>query len=99
MTPDYDAAAIRATETLIKYRVSFAPIIPLPILKSMPNVLVVSFAEFASSIGIDRKNVIYLRIGQPGCRDFRYQHKRKATVFCRVQSAAPLLYASEGIGA
>lgn len=58
MKPDYNRAAIAATETLIKYRVSSAPVIPLPILKSMPGVLVLSFAEMASDIGVDRKNVV-----------------------------------------
>lgn len=55
---DIDRAATAATETLIKYHVSFAPVIPLPILKAMPNVLVLSFAEMASRIGMDRQNVI-----------------------------------------
>lgn len=58
MTADVDRAALKATETLIKHQVSFAPIIPLPILKSMPNVLVLSFAEMANRIGVDRQNVI-----------------------------------------
>ena len=55
---DIDKAATAAAETLLKYHVSFAPVIPLPILKSLPNVLVLSFAEMASRIGIDRKNII-----------------------------------------
>lgn len=55
---DIDRAATAAAETLLKYHVSFAPVIPLPILKSLPNVLVLSFAEMASRIGIDRKNII-----------------------------------------
>lgn len=55
---DIDKAATAAAETLLKYHVSFAPVIPLPILKSLPNVLVLSFAEMASRIGLDRKNII-----------------------------------------
>lgn len=55
---DIDRAATAATETLIKYHVSFAPVIPLPILKAMPNVLVLSFAEMASRIGTDRQSVV-----------------------------------------
>lgn len=58
MTPDVVNAAIKATETLIKYNVSFAPVMPLPILKSIPGVLVVPFAEMAEKIGIDREGVI-----------------------------------------
>lgn len=58
MTPDYEHAALMATETLLTYHVSTAPIMPLPILKTMPGVLVLSFAEMARNMGIDRKNVI-----------------------------------------
>lgn len=58
MKPDYEKAAIKATETLIKYGISSAPVDPLPILKKMPGVLVVSFAEMSQSSGIDRKNLI-----------------------------------------
>ena len=58
MIADVETAALKATETLIKYNVSFAPIIPMPILKSIPNVLVLSFAEMASRIGKDRQSVL-----------------------------------------
>lgn len=60
MTPDYDYAAIRATETLLNYHVTSAPVIPLPILKSMQGVLVLSFAEMADTMGIDRKTAVHL---------------------------------------
>ena len=58
ITPDYETAAIKATETLIKYNVSFAPIAPLPIIKSIPGILVVSFAEMAERMSIERNNII-----------------------------------------
>ena len=58
MKPDYEKAAVKATETLIKYGIKSAPVDPLPILKNMPGVLVVSFAEMSQSSGIDRKNII-----------------------------------------
>ena len=58
MNPDYQTAAIRATETLIKYRITSAPVAPLPILKSLKGVLVVSFAEMAEQLGIERSNVL-----------------------------------------
>lgn len=58
MKPNYEKAAIKATETLIKYGISSAPVDPLPILKKMPGVLVVSFAEMSQSSGIERKNLI-----------------------------------------
>lgn len=58
MTPNYEKAAIKATEILIKYGINSAPVLPLPILKKMPGVLVVSFAEMSQSSGIARKNIV-----------------------------------------
>ena len=55
MSPDFETAAIQATEVLIKHRISYAPISPLPILKSMKGVLVLSYAEMASNIGVERE--------------------------------------------
>lgn len=60
MTPDYQAAAVKASETLIKYGISSAPVMPLPILKRMQGVLVVSFTEMSQFSGIDRKNLIMM---------------------------------------
>lgn len=57
-TPDFENAALKAAETLIKYRVSFAPVAPLPVLKSMKGVIVLSFAEMAEKMGVERKSVI-----------------------------------------
>ena len=58
MTPDYTTAAIKATETLIKYQVKTAPIDPLRILKSMPNVLCMSFETVSKEIEADRRCVL-----------------------------------------
>lgn len=58
MTPDYQLAAIKATETLIKYQVKTAPVAPLPILKSMPNVLCMSFESVSKEIEADRKCIL-----------------------------------------
>lgn len=60
MTPDFEKAAIKATETLIKFHVNSAPVLPMPILKNIPGVMVVSYAEVAESIGIERKNLVTL---------------------------------------
>ena len=38
MTPDYEAAANKALETLIENKINTTPIIPLPVLKRMPGV-------------------------------------------------------------
>ena len=58
MKPNYDKAATMALESLIKYQICSAPVLPLPMLKRMPGVLVVSFAEMSQSSGINRKNLI-----------------------------------------
>ena len=58
MTPDFETAAVTAAETLIQYGIKSAPVDPLPVLKSRPGVLVVSFAEMAAQMGLDRGHVI-----------------------------------------
>ena len=58
--PDYETAAARAAETLIKFHIDSAPVAPLPVLKSLRGVIVLSFAEMAESAGMDRQNVITL---------------------------------------
>lgn len=58
MKPDYEKAARLATETIIKYGICTAPVLPLPILKKMPGVLVISFTEMSQSSGIERKNIV-----------------------------------------
>lgn len=58
MTPDYEKAAIKATETLIKYNIGAAPIDPLPMLKQTPGVLVLSFEEMANQTNIDRNEIL-----------------------------------------
>lgn len=58
MTPDYEKAAIKATETLIKFNIGTAPIDPLPMLKQTPGVLVMSFEEISNKKNINRKEVL-----------------------------------------
>lgn len=58
MTPDYENAALKATETLIKHGISSAPISPLPILKKTPGVLVVSYETMSNDMGTERKCMI-----------------------------------------
>lgn len=58
MTPDYELAATKATETLIKFGINSAPVDPLPILKKMPGVLVVSYQKMSEDVEQDRKCVI-----------------------------------------
>ena len=58
MTPDYERAAIKATETLIRYGIGTAPIDPLPILKRTPGVLVLSFEEMSSRTNVERETIL-----------------------------------------
>lgn len=58
MTPDYQKAAIKATETLIQYQIGTAPIDPLPILKKTPGVIVLSFEEMSQKTNINRKEIL-----------------------------------------
>lgn len=58
ITPDYDRAAIKASETLIKHQIGTAPIDPLPILKKTPGVLVLTFEEVSNKMNIDRKEIL-----------------------------------------
>ena len=59
MQPDYDLAALKATETLIRYKIKAAPVSPIPIIKSLPNVILLPFAEMALKIGEDRDQIIH----------------------------------------
>lgn len=58
MIQNLDTAAIKACETLLSHRIVTAPVDPLPILKSISGVIVLSFAEFAERIGMERGKVI-----------------------------------------
>lgn len=58
MTPDFEKAATKAAETLIKHNIGTAPVDPLPILKKTPGVLVMTFDEMSSKTNIDRKEIL-----------------------------------------
>lgn len=58
MHPDVTTAAIKAAETLIKFRIAAAPVDPLPILKQLPGVIVVPYTEIAEKLGTDRKQIL-----------------------------------------
>ena len=58
MKPDYERAALKATETLIKHNVCTAPVDPLPILKKTPGVLVMTFEEMSHKTNINRKELL-----------------------------------------
>ena len=58
MKPDYERAATKAAEILIKYEISSAPVAPLPILKRIPGVMVVSYERVSNEANIDRNCLI-----------------------------------------
>ena len=58
-TPNIERAALKATQTLIDYHVSAMPIFPFSILQAMPDVIVVSFTEFADQSGLDRDSTSF----------------------------------------
>ena len=60
MTPDYQRAAIKATEILIKYGIRTAPVDPLPILKQIPGVFVMTFAEASDKAQMNRRDLMNL---------------------------------------
>ena len=58
MTPNLEHAATAAAETLIKYNVTSAPVAPLRILKAIPGVIVLSYTELASGLGMERRELL-----------------------------------------
>ena len=58
MKPDYEKAARAAAETLVRFHISSAPVSPLPILKQLPGVLVLSYEKLSSDLGTDRQCVM-----------------------------------------
>ena len=58
MTPDYEKAAIKATETLIRYQIGTAPVDPLPILKKTPGCLVLTFDEVSGIMNVNRRDFL-----------------------------------------
>lgn len=60
MTPDYEAAAIKALETLRDNKITTTPIIPLPVFKRMKGVGVLSFTEMSNMSNIERRSFMTL---------------------------------------
>lgn len=58
MIADYQTAAVKAAETLVNFNVCAAPVLPLPILKKLQNVVVVPFAEMAQRMGKERETLL-----------------------------------------
>lgn len=60
MTPNYEAAATKALEILIKYNVTETPVNSLAMLLQYPGVRVISFKKFATQAGMERKDLVPL---------------------------------------
>lgn len=60
MTPDYNKAAIKAGEILIKYGIKTSPVSPLPILEQMEHVIVTSFEDMSSKRGVSQNDLMEL---------------------------------------
>ena len=58
MTPNYERAATKALEILIENGINTTPIIPLPVLKRMKGVGVLSFTEMSNMSDVDRQKLI-----------------------------------------
>ena len=58
MKPDYEKAAIKASEILKDYKIGTAPVDPLPILKNTPGVLVMTFEEMSNKTNRDRDEIL-----------------------------------------
>ena len=58
MTPDLDRAAEKAAETLITHHITTGPIDPEPVLKTIPGCIVISYAEIALQMALDRENLL-----------------------------------------
>jgi len=56
--PDFQRAATKAAEILVEFDIRETPITPFPILKKLPNVRLVPFAEIAHQISMDREQLI-----------------------------------------
>ena len=58
MMPDYETAARKAVEALIENNVVSSPVDPIPMLKRIPGVLAVSYADMSDSLGMNRSSLI-----------------------------------------
>ena len=55
---EYEKAATLALELIVKNNIRSTPVVPLPILKNMPGVLVLSFTELSGMTDIDRSSLV-----------------------------------------
>lgn len=80
--PDFNAAALKATELLIANNVTETPVNPLPMLLKLPGVRVMPFIKAAAMAGIERNELVQIfgtnqdaatfRMNMPGLNDIDY---------------------------
>ena len=58
MTPEFDKAATKAAETLVKYGIKASPVSPLKILEQMENVITISFSDLSDTSGLKRCDML-----------------------------------------
>lgn len=58
MTPDYERAAAMATETLVRFGINSAPVVPMMILKQHPDVITISYEALSERMDQDRQCVM-----------------------------------------
>ena len=71
LTPDYDRAAVAAMELLAGSGITETPIAPLPLLKNIPGVRVISFARMANEANLERDELIPLFVANQDAATFR----------------------------
>ena len=59
MMPNLDRAAEKAAEILISHHITTGPIDPEPVLKKLPGCIVISYAEIALQMALDRENLLH----------------------------------------
>lgn len=98
MTPDLDTAAIKATETLIKHQVRSGPIAPIPVLKSIPNVIVISFAEIALQMDLNREHMLNrISVENHDAMSFVKEIRGRRMYFVLYNQRHPLYFIQRGL--
>ena len=79
--PDFDRAAIAASQMLIDNHITETPVNPLPILLNYPGVRVLPYTKMADEAGIDRNDLVPIfgnqdaatfLLNMPGLDDVKY---------------------------
>ena len=77
MVPDYERAACCAAEMLVRYKISTAPVDPVPVYKNTDGVLLVPFSDVSQFTGVPRNDITSVfhdavTVAQPEGEHLRY---------------------------